>query len=114
MVNGLRFFNLSKDEIDNLTLAEYEMYDTASAFRQFDNETLLAKQAWYTIQAQSTDKHGKPIYKKFSDFYDAKKIELSLQDKFNITPEAQTRNDIRKEKMMRLRRFQEFKERNNR
>lgn len=45
----------------------------AAKLKQIDMDYRNHLQAWLTFSAKATNKNGKPIYKKFSKFYDYEK-----------------------------------------
>ena len=84
--NCLRYLNLTLDEIDRLTLPEYELLLNAYVLKRVDYECDLHKVAWLSVSAGAMTKQGKPVYQKFEDFYDHEneisKIQKKPKDKF--------------------------------
>ena len=68
-------------EIKRTTLADYEVLTQAYQLHRIDEEFKLHLLAWQTVQAGASDKSGKPVYRKFSKFYDYEnKINEILDD----------------------------------
>lgn len=71
--NCVRYLNLTIDQIDRLTIPEYELLMNSTQLKEVDrlrNSHLLA---WLTVSAGATKKDGRPVYKKFKDFFDYEK-----------------------------------------
>lgn len=75
-------------EAQRVTLAEFEVMSEAHMLRRIDNQFDIHSLAWATAQAQATDKRGKPLYKKFNNFFnyeemleEAKGDEINLRNK---------------------------------
>lgn len=64
------------DEVDRLTIAEYELLMKAAELREADLDYRLHMQAFLNVQAGAKKKAGKNkerlVYNKFSKFYDRK------------------------------------------
>lgn len=62
-----------------MTIAEYKLLMDAVRLKHVDMDYRCHLQAWLTFAAKATKKKGKPVYGKFSKFYDyeaeLKKIE---------------------------------------
>ena len=61
------------DEIDKLSLREYNILMQAHNLKQVDKALELHMAAWLHIQAGAMKQSGKrqvPVYRKFKDFYD--------------------------------------------
>ena len=84
--NCLRYLDLSLDEIDRLTLPEYELLLNAYVLKRIDHECDLHKVAWLTVSAGAMTKQGKPVYQKFEDFFnyeaEINKIQKKPKDRF--------------------------------
>lgn len=61
-----------------MTIPEYNLRLEAFQLQQLDREYDLHRLAWQINQAQATDKKGKPIYKRFKDFFDVEKLEQKI------------------------------------
>jgi len=69
-------------EIECLTLVEYQLGMEAYAIKKALKQEDIASQAWLNQQVQATtgsDKHPKPKYKRFTDFYNAEDIEDEIR-----------------------------------
>lgn len=85
----LRYYpNMTVLEAQRVTLAEFEVMSEAHMLRKIDEQFVIYSQAWAIVQAQATDKHGKPVYKNFNKFFDYEKMlkqakgdEINLQNK---------------------------------
>lgn len=67
--------------MDNLTLKEYELRMKAYSLHTLDEEYKAHKQAWINHQVKATKQIGKktvPVYKKFEQFFDFKKLEQNI------------------------------------
>lgn len=78
-MNCFRYFGFkSLDEVDRLTIAEYEMLCEAEQYKQVDKQKDIALNAWLTFVASAKKKKGKnlvPVYPTFESFFDyAKEI----------------------------------------
>ena len=74
-LNCFRFFGFkSLDEVDQLTIKEYEMLCEAEQYRQVDKRKDIALGAWLTFMASAKKKVGKnnlkPVYPTFESFFD--------------------------------------------
>lgn len=83
----IRYFGMSFDEIDRLTIPEYKILMKAQAYIEVDKEHERSRTAWLTMAASATKKDGKPVYKHYTDFFDyeaeLKRIDKKPSDKFN-------------------------------
>lgn len=61
-----------------MTFEEYRLRMKAYNLAQLDEEHRLHKLAWQINQAQATNKKGLPIYRRFTDFFDYKKMEQKI------------------------------------
>lgn len=65
------------DEVDRLTIAEYELLMKAAELREADIDYRLHMQAFLNVQAGAKKKAGKNkerlVYNRFDKFYDRKK-----------------------------------------
>lgn len=77
-------------DIEILTLYEYEARMYAFRLKQVDEDLMMHKQAWLNHQVTATKEQGKrqvPVYKKFDHFFNyEKKIKEIEKD---IKPEKQ-------------------------
>ena len=68
-----------------MTLPEYQLAMEAYAIKQTLRHEDIALQAWFnqTVQAtKGSDKHPKPRYQKFSDFYNTSEQEDEIRAQF--------------------------------
>jgi hypothetical protein len=58
-----------------MTLREYQLRLEAYQVRQVKKQENLATLAWFiqSVQATKGDKHPKPVYREFKDFFDTQK-----------------------------------------
>ena len=59
--------------MDRLTIPEYKFLMEAVRLKQIDMDYRNHLQAWLTFSAKATKKKGRPVYTKFSKFYDYEK-----------------------------------------
>ena len=72
-MNCVRFLDYkSLQEVDRLTIPEYELLMEGVRLKQIDSDYRNHLQAWLNFSAQATDKKGKPRFKKFNKFYNYK------------------------------------------
>ena len=82
----IRYLDLSIEEIDRLTLPEITLLMRAYTLKEVDRYRDLHLLAWLSVSAGATKKDGKPVYKKFRDFFDYdKEVEQTKKqpDKFS-------------------------------
>lgn len=79
--NCIRYLDLSIDEIDRLTIPEYNLLMKATMLKQVDKDRELHLLAWLSVSAGATKKDGRPVYKKFKDFYDYETELQKLEEK---------------------------------
>lgn len=76
-LNCFRFFGFrSLDEVDHLTIKEYELLCEAEKYKQLDKQKDIALGAWLTFVASAKKKVGKnlkPVYPTFDSFFDYSK-----------------------------------------
>lgn len=77
-MNCFRFLGFkSFDEVDRLTIPEYELLMKAAELREADIDYRLHMQAFLNMQVQAKRKAGKgrekPVYPQFDKFYDRRK-----------------------------------------
>lgn len=65
-------------DVARMTPDEYQLRMRAYNLAQLDDEYRLHKLAWQINQAQATNKKGLPIYRRFTDFFDYKKMEQKI------------------------------------
>ena len=70
---------MSMDEIKATTLADFEVMLKAYNYNLVDKKYIASLTAWQTALAKSTDKKGKPVYRKFKDLFNYEK-ELEIID----------------------------------
>lgn len=81
--NCIRYLDLTIDQIDRLTIPEYELLMKATQLKEIDRSRDRHLLAWLTVSAGATKKDGKPVYKKFKDFFDYETALGKLQPKPN-------------------------------
>lgn len=76
-LNCFRYFGFrSFDEVDRLTIKEYEMLCKAERYKQLDKQKDIALNAWLSFMATAKKKVGrnlKPVYPTFESFFDYSK-----------------------------------------
>ena len=76
-LNCFRFFGFrSLDEVDLLTIKEYEMLCESEKYKQLDKQKDIALGAWLSFMAtakKKVGKHLKPVYPTFESFFDYSK-----------------------------------------
>lgn len=76
----VRYLDLTIEQIDRLTIPEINLLMKAQQLKEVDRSRDRHLFAWLTVSAGATKKDGKPVYKKFKDFFDYEK-ELKRLDK---------------------------------
>lgn len=74
-------FGLELKDAERLTWHDYCIYDLAYQIKMQEQETMLAKQAWFNQAVKATKGSGKsikPAYKNFNDFYNTEKAFSSV------------------------------------
>lgn len=94
-VDCFRFFNFrSFDEVDALSMAEYEILMKAYKLKQIDKLYYIHRTAYENQRAKATKKQGKnfvSVYKSFKDFFD---YEKELKEAEKITNNKETNKGI--------------------
>lgn len=103
-------------EIETMTLPEYQLAMEAYAIKQTLRREDIAMQAWFNQIVQATkgsDKHPKPMYKKFNDFYNAAELEDEVRSQFepDYTSEFVQQKQEQEAIQERFARLQEMKQR---
>lgn len=65
------------NEIDRLTIPDYELRMKAYQLKQLDRQYEIHLQAWATVMAGQTRK-GKPVFRSFDKFFDYRKAEEKI------------------------------------
>ena len=99
-------------EIETMTLPEYQLAMEAYAIKQTLRREDIAMQAWFnqTVQAtKGSDKHPKPRYKNFKEFYNTEEQEDEIRSQFepNYTSKFITK---KKEQQLIQERFEKLQE----
>lgn len=103
-------------QIEEMTLPEYKLAMEAYAIKRTLHREDIAFQAWLnqTVQAtKGSDKHPKPMYKEFKQFYDAVELEDEVRSQFEadytskFTEKRQEQENIKE----RFAKLQEMKQR---
>ncbi len=111
-MNCFRFFGFkSLDEVDRLTIREYEMLCEAEKYKQLDKRKDIALGAWLSFVATAQKKVGsqlRPAYPTFESFFDyAKELKRAngetvddlkakykaLQEKLNVSTHNRSGSD---------------------
>lgn len=76
-MNCFRFFGFtSLDQVDRLTIKEYELLCEAERYKMLDKQKDIALGAWLTFVASAKKQVGKrlkPVYPTFESFFDYSK-----------------------------------------
>lgn len=70
----------SFDEVDRLTLAEYDTHIKAILESLKEKERDMYLIAWLSVAAKATRKNGSPVYDRFEKFYKESKKEMKAPD----------------------------------
>lgn len=84
-MNCFRYLDFkSFDEVDRLTIPEYNLLMEAARLKQIDLDYRNHLQAWLNFVVQAKKKAGKhkqkPVYKKFKQFYNYKEALEDAKD----------------------------------
>lgn len=98
-----------------MTLPEYQLAMEAYAIKQTLRREDIAMQAWFnqTVQAtKGSDKHPKPRYKNFKEFYNTEEQEDEIRAQFepDYTSKFITKNKEQKLIQERFEKLQELKQ----
>lgn len=74
---GIDDFNV----IDRMTFREYQLRIKAYRLKSLDNSYRMHEQAWLNNVVGQTDKKGRPVYKKFTKFFDYEKRLAEIEGK---------------------------------
>lgn len=99
-------------EIETMTLPEYQLAMEAYAIKQTLRREEIAMQAWFnqTVQAtKGSDKHPKPRYKNFKEFYNTEEQEDEIRAQFEPDYTSK-RSKEREEQAIIQQRFAELQE----
>ena len=66
-------------DIQRTTIADYEVLIEAYQLRKLDEELSIHLLAWQTVQEGASNKQGKPVYSKFSKFFDYEKRQKEIK-----------------------------------
>ena len=94
-----------------MTLAEYYLRLEAHQFARLEKREDIALQAWLnqSVQATTKGKRPKPIYKKFSQFFDRQAEEDEIRKRFADTYTPPHKPTKREQGVIFLQRYKEFK-----
>lgn len=67
--NCIRYLGLKIEEIDRLTIPEYMLMIKALELKAVDMANERHQLAWLTVSAGAIRKDGRPVYKKYKDFF---------------------------------------------
>lgn len=98
-----------------MTLPEYQLAMEAYAIKQTLRREDIAMQAWFnqTVQAtKGSDKHPKPRYKNFKEFYNTEEQEdeIRVQFEYNYTSKFITKKREQQLIQERFEKLQELKQ----
>lgn len=79
----IRYLDLTIEEIDRLTLPDIELLMNAQRLKEVDKSRDMHLLAWLSVSAGATKKDGKPVYKKFTDFFKYKEKEETKPNRFS-------------------------------
>ena len=79
--NCVRYLDLDIEQIDRLTIPDYELLMKATQLKEVDRSRNRHLSAWLTVSAGATKKDGRPVYRKFKDFFDYEAELKRLQPK---------------------------------
>lgn len=75
-MNCLRFLDFTDfKEIDRLTIPEYQLRMKAFRLNQVDELHKIHQLAWAINMAKQRKKNGRPVYRRFEQFFNFKKAE---------------------------------------
>lgn len=75
------------EEVDTLTIPEYEMLMEALDYRRLDELHAQHRVAYLVFAAQAKKgKYQRPVYKKFDQFFDFEREEAKIRRKYHPDP----------------------------
>ena len=83
----IRIYGYTFEQIDKVTLPEYELLMETAALMSIDKADELHQQAWLTVAAGATRKDGKMVYTKYPKFFDKEQEIETLQEKQKKRPD---------------------------
>lgn len=90
----MRYLNIENfNEIDRLTIPEYELRIKAYQLKRLDEQYNIHLQAWATVMAGQTRK-GKPVYRTFEKFFNYQKAEENILGKDHYLPKNQEKEQL--------------------
>lgn len=71
-------------DVDRMTLAEYQLRMESYQLKTLNRQEEMAIQAWLnqSVQATTEGKHPRPKFKRFKDFFDRKRKEERIRERF--------------------------------
>lgn len=81
------------NEIDRLTIPEYELQIKAYQLRSLDQQYNIHLQAWVNVMAGQTRK-GKPLYRTFDKFFNYQKAEEKILGKDHSLAKDQDKEQL--------------------
>ncbi|MBO0439194.1 hypothetical protein [Candidatus Enterococcus ikei] len=81
------------NEIDRLTIPEYELQIKAYQLRSLDQQYNIHLQAWVNMMAGQTRK-GKPVYRTFEKFFNYQKAEEKILGKEHSLPKDHDKEQL--------------------
>ncbi|MFD1900450.1 hypothetical protein [Enterococcus termitis] len=90
----MRYLNIEDfNEIDRLTIPEYELRIKAYQLKSLDMQYNIHLQAWATVMAGQTRK-GKPVYRTFDKFFNYQKAEKRILGRDHSLPKNQEKEKL--------------------
>lgn len=80
----------SLDEVDRVTVQEYQWLMEARQYRDVDDNYYLHRQAFANMAVTARRKNGSPVYTHFQKFYDYEKDLRRLKEQ-DTTPDEKSR-----------------------
>lgn len=120
LINALSKFGITDlKQISKMSFDEFFLRSEAYQIKTVEEQQNLAMQAWLNQAVQATtgsDKHPKPKYTKFDQFFNTQKYENEIHKNFN--PDYVIENETQEEKeqneqdiiMQRFKKLQAYKE----
>ena len=84
----IRAYGYTFEQIDRVTLPEYNTLMKMADIRAIDKADELHQVAWLTVAAGATKKDGRPVYTKYPKFFDKEQELAELEQKRKKTKEG--------------------------
>ena len=79
--NLIRFYGYTIEQIDRITLPEYELLMKTAELISVDKADDIHQIAWLSVAAGATKKDGKPVYTQYVKFFDKENELAQLKKK---------------------------------